>query len=52
METIMQKIDSAFRLISSIPVSNDMVDIMAMARNELRKAYAEAEKLSKEENDG
>ena len=45
MDEILKDLDSVFRLISSVPVSGDSVDIMATARNKLRKAYAELTKL-------
>lgn len=48
-EKIAEELDSTFKLISSIPVSGDFVDIMAEIRVKLRYAY----RLSKEaENDG
>lgn len=46
MDQILKNIDSAFRLMSSIPVSGDNVDIMSAARNNLRRAYAELEKMN------
>ena len=49
MEQILKNLDSAFRMISSIPVTGEHVDIMAAARNNLRKAYAEIEKLNTKE---
>lgn len=49
MKDILQKIDLAFRLISSVPVSGDSVDIISAARNNLRTVYAELEKRDKEE---
>lgn len=54
MEKILQDLDSTFRLISSIPVSGEAVDLMAAARNNLRKIHAEVKKLSEEskKNDG
>lgn len=51
-EEIMKAIDEAFRLISSIYVRQNDVEIMAMAKAKLRAAYAAAEVLGKEEGDG
>jgi hypothetical protein len=48
MDEILKKVDAAFQLISSIPVSGDNVDIVAAARNNLRAVYAELKKLDKE----
>lgn len=39
MNEIQKQLDKAFTLISAIPVSGDVVDIMAMAREHLRSAY-------------
>ena len=50
MEEIMRKIDDAFRLISSIAVKGNDVEIMALARQELRSVYNLMKE--KEDNDG
>lgn len=50
MTDLQKVIDTAFRLISSIPVSGDNVEIMASAKQNLRSAYAMA--AEKEEPDG
>jgi hypothetical protein len=45
-------LDEAFKLISTIPVSQDNVEVMAAAKAKLRAAYAELnkqEELSKQE---
>lgn len=39
MKETMQHLDEAFRLLSKIPVAGEAVDLMAMARQELRAAY-------------
>ena len=49
MERILQRVNSAFRLISSLSVSGDSVDIVAEARNDLRVVYAEVKKLAAEQ---
>jgi hypothetical protein len=45
VEEIMNSINTAFKAISSIPVTGDSVDAMAVARAQLRKAYADLEKM-------
>lgn len=52
MNDIKQHLDDAFKLISSIPVSQDNVEIMAAAKAKLRTAYAELSKLEGAENGG
>lgn len=48
MTEIMKDLDQAFNIISSIPVSGNAVDAMAVARNKLRHVYAEIEKMETE----
>lgn len=48
MENILKELDMAFGLISSILVSGEAVDTMAVARQKLRGVYAELKKLSAE----
>ena len=52
MKEIQQHLEEAFRLISSIPVKGDFIDIMAVARNNLRTAYRllDEKKESRSEN--
>ena len=50
MEAIMDSLNTAFKAISSIPVTGDSVDAMAVARAQLRKVYAELEKTKEEVN--
>lgn len=45
MEDIKKKIDEAFRLISSIYVSQNDVEVMATAKVKLRQVYAAIEKM-------
>lgn len=40
MDEILKDLDMAFNAISSIPVSGDYVDSMAVARAKLRNVYA------------
>lgn len=44
-ETIMQELQIIYRTVSSVPVTNDNIDVMAEVRARLRKVYAEVEKL-------
>ena len=45
MDEILKNVDAAFRLISTIPVTQDSVDVMAMARHHLRNAASGLEIL-------
>lgn len=45
MKDIMNDINSAFQMISSIPVAGDAVDTMAVARAKLKEAYRKLEVL-------
>lgn len=53
MTDLQKELDQAFALVSAIPVSGDGVELMAAAREHLRKAFklAEPEK-EKESKDG
>ena len=48
MDEIMKYIEDAFKATSAIPVTGDAVDVLAVVRANLRKAYAEAEKIDAE----
>ena len=48
MEEIMKYLEAAFKATAVIPVTNDAVDALALVRSNLRKAYAEAEKIDAE----
>ena len=48
MEEIMKDLETAFKATSAIPVTGDAVDVLAVVRANLRKAYAEAEKIDAE----
>ena len=52
MTEIMKDLDQVFNIISSIPVSGNAVDAMAVARNKLRHVYAEIEKMKTENIEG
>ena len=45
MDEIMKDLEVAFKATSAIPVTGDAVDVLALIRNKLRKAYASAEKI-------
>lgn len=51
MDEILKEIDAAFKLISTIPVTQDAVDVMAMARHHLRNAASGLEKLKNNETE-
>ena len=44
----MKYLEAAFKATSAIPVTGDAVDALAVVRANLRKAYAEAEKIDAE----
>ena len=48
MEEVMKYLEAAFKATSAIPVTGDAVDALAVVRANLRKAYAEAEKIDTE----
>lgn len=48
MRDIMKDVDSAFQMISSIPVAGDAVDAMAVARAKLKDAYRKLEAMAVE----
>lgn len=50
MKEIRQHIDKAYGYLSKIPVNGDFVEPMALARQELREAYALAEAQEKEQD--
>ena len=47
MKEIRQHIDKAYGYLAKIPVNGDFVEPMALARQELREAYAMAEAREK-----
>lgn len=50
MKEIRQHIDKAYGYLAKIPVNGDFVELMALARQELRDAYALAEAREKEQD--
>ena len=52
MNELQKELDEVFRLISAIPVSGESVEVMAMARERLRRAYQQAGRTEKEEEHG
>ena len=46
MNEILKELNSAFQIVSTIPVTGDSVDAMAAVRSKLRKVYAEIEKIA------
>ena len=56
MEEILKELEVVFQTISSIAVTHDSVDMMAVARSKLRKVYMQLKEVNaglprKEEND-
>ena len=51
-EEVIEKIEEAFRLISSIYVRQNDVEVMAMAKAHLREAYKAAGGKKEEKSDG
>lgn len=52
MRELQKEIDRAFACLSAIPVSGDNVEIMAAAREHLRKAFQLARPEKEEDNGG
>lgn len=52
MTNLQKEINEAFVMISTIPVTENNVDRMAMAREHLRRAYQMAEESKEEKDDG
>ena len=50
MKEIRQHIDKAYGYLAKIPVNGDFVEPMALARQELRDAYARGEARDKEQH--
>ena len=48
LDEIMKELDSVYKTVSSIPVTGDAVDAMAVVRAKLRKIYAELDKAKEE----
>ena len=48
MDEIMKELDVVYKTVSSIPVTGDAVDAMAVVRAKLRKIYAELDKAKEE----
>lgn len=49
METVRKEIQNAWRLLSTLPVSGDAVDVLAGCRMALRRAYAACEEQERTE---
>ena len=49
MKELLEDLDVAFQMISSIAVSGDAVDVMAVARSKIRKVVAELGKKTEVE---
>lgn len=49
MEELMKELNSIYQAVSSIPVTGDAVDTMAVVRAKLRKVYADVKQMAEEE---
>lgn len=45
MNETLKELQAVFQLVSSIPVTGDSVDTMAVVRSKLRKIFAEVDKI-------
>lgn len=52
MKELKETIDSAYRMLSTLQVSGDAVDVVAAVRAKLRKAYSLAGEAAKEAPNG
>jgi hypothetical protein len=48
MDEILKELETVYQTISSIPVTHDSVDAMAVARSKLRKIYAQMKEVNVE----
>lgn len=48
MDEILKELETVYQTISSIPVTHDSVDAMAVARSKLRKIYAQMKEVNAE----
>jgi hypothetical protein len=47
MKELMEELDAAYRMMSSVPVTGDAIDLIAAARAKLRHVCSELEKMEK-----
>lgn len=52
MTELQKELGEAFKLISAVPVDGENVDVMAAARERLRRAYQMAGEMEKEDENG
>lgn len=50
MDDIISEINSIYQTVSSIPVTGDAVDVMAVVRAKLRKVHADLKEKCKEDD--
>lgn len=48
MDNILNELSSIFRLVSSVPVTGDAIDTIAVARAKLKAVYRDIESMNKE----
>lgn len=51
MKNVLNELEAAFNIVSTISVKGDDVDAMAVVRNKLKKAYKELQAKSKNESE-
>ena len=51
MDNIRKEINEAYKMLSAIPVSGEGVDLMALAREHLRRAYQLTDETNDEEGE-
>lgn len=52
MEELIKELDSAYRMISSVPVTGDAIDLIAGARASLRKVFDALKEMDEQQKDG
>ena len=51
MDELIKELDSAYRMISSVPVTGDAIDLIAGARASLRKVFDALSEMKEEQKD-
>ena len=49
MEELIKELDSAYRMISSVPVTGDAIDLIAGARLKLRHVHSALKQMNEEQ---
>ena len=51
MDELAREVEDVFRIVSSIPVTNDAIDASAVARAKLRNLYTKLKKMAEDGNE-